>query len=56
MRIGASAQGTENRAALGTSRALTLWGPAPVGALAEPSPQVVAMLAPRSVGSIDRAL
>jgi hypothetical protein len=56
LRIGAPAWGTKNRAILGTSRALTLWGPAPGGALVAPSPLVAAMLAPRSTGSIDRAL
>jgi hypothetical protein len=56
LRIGAPAQGTENPAAPGTSRALTLRGPAPGGALAAPSPLVAAMPAPRSAGSIDRAL
>jgi hypothetical protein len=56
LRIGALARGTENCATLGTSRALTLWGPAPGGALVAPSPLVAAMLAPRSTGSIDQAL
>jgi hypothetical protein len=36
--------------------ALTLRGPTPGGALNAPSPLVAAMLAPRSAGSIDRAL
>jgi hypothetical protein len=40
----------------GTSMALTLRGPAPGCALNAPSPLVVAMLAPRFAGSIDRAL
>jgi hypothetical protein len=54
LRIGAPAQGMENLAAPGTSRALTLRGPAPGGALAAPSPLVSAMPAPCSAGSIDR--
>jgi hypothetical protein len=37
------------------NRALTLWGPAPGGALNAPSP-VAAALAPRALGSIDRVL
>jgi hypothetical protein len=48
-------RGEAKRAALGTSRALTLQGPAPGGALNTPSLVVVA-LAPRALRSIDRAL
>jgi hypothetical protein len=56
LRIGAPTQGAVNRAAPGTSMALTLRGPAPEGALNAPSPVAAAMQAPRPVGSIDRAL
>jgi hypothetical protein len=45
-----------NCAALGTSIALTLWGPAPGGALSTLSLVVAATLAPRLAGSIDRVL
>jgi hypothetical protein len=55
MRLGAPMQGEANRAAPGTSCALTLRGPAPRGALNAPSPMAVAP-APRASGSIDRAL
>jgi hypothetical protein len=55
LRIGALRQDEANRAAPGTSNALTLRGPAPGGALDAPSPTVVAP-APRSLLSIDRAL
>jgi hypothetical protein len=49
-------QGAENRATLGTSMALTLWGPAPGGALNASSLLAVVMLAPRSARSVDQAL
>jgi hypothetical protein len=55
LRLGAPMRGEANRAASGTSSALTLRGPAPGGALNAPSP-VVAAPAPRASGSIDRAL
>jgi hypothetical protein len=55
LRIGASRQDETNRAAPGTSNVLTLWGPAPRGALDAPSSMAPAP-APRSPGSIDRAL
>jgi hypothetical protein len=55
LRLGALMRGEANRIAPGTSSALTLWGPAPGGALKAPSP-VAAVPAPRTPGSIDRAL
>jgi hypothetical protein len=53
LRIGAPRQDEANRAAPGTSNALTLWVPVPGGALNAPSPTAPA---PRSPGSIDRVL
>jgi hypothetical protein len=55
LRIGASRQGEASRAALGTSGALTLKGPARGGALNLPSSLAV-MPTPRASGSVDRAL
>jgi hypothetical protein len=55
LHLGAPMRGTANHAAPGTSSALTLWGPAPGGALNAPSP-LVAAPAPRTPGSIDRVL
>jgi hypothetical protein len=51
LRIGAPMRGAADRAAPGTSSALTLRGPAPVGGL-----PVAAAPAPRAPGSIDRVL
>jgi hypothetical protein len=56
LRIGAPTLGAANRAALGTSMALTLRGPAPGGGLNAPSPVVAATQASRPAGSIDRVL
>jgi hypothetical protein len=56
LRIGAPPHGAANHAALGTSIALTLRGPAPGGALNTPSPVAAVMLAPRPAGSIDWVL
>jgi hypothetical protein len=55
LRIGAPMQGVADRAAPGTSSALTLQGPAPGGALNALSPTAAAP-APRTPGSIDRVL
>jgi hypothetical protein len=55
LRIGAPRQGEANRAALGTSGALTLRGPTRGGALNSPLP-LAAAPAPRALGSIDRVL
>jgi hypothetical protein len=55
LRIGAAMQGAADRAAPGTSSALTLWGLALGGALNAPSP-VVAVPAPCAPRSIDRVL
>jgi hypothetical protein len=55
LNLGVPMRGEANRAAPGASGALTLWGPAPGGALDAPS-LVAAALAPRASGSIDRAL
>jgi hypothetical protein len=56
LRIGAPPHGAVNRAAPGTSIALTLRGPAAGGALNMPSPVAAVTLAPRLAGSIDQAL
>jgi hypothetical protein len=56
LRIGAPMQGAANRAAPGTSMALTLRGPARGGALNAPSLVAAVMQAPCPMGSIDRAL
>jgi hypothetical protein len=55
LRLGAPMRGTANRAAPGTSSALTLRGPAPGGALNAPSP-LAAAPTPRALRSIDRVL
>jgi hypothetical protein len=55
LRIGAPRLDEANRAAPGTSNALSLRGPAPGGALNAPSPMAAAP-APRSPGSIDWVL
>jgi hypothetical protein len=55
LRIGAPRQDEANRAASGTSGALTLRGPALGGAQNSPSP-LAAAPAPRAPGSVDRVL